>query len=954
MKRLLRRACVTLGVLALLPAWASAQEPTQVRGRVTNAETDEPLAGVQISVLGTGVGALSSAEGTYSLQVPEGGEVLVFTSLGYETQEVPITGSVMNVALQTTAISVEGIVVTALGIEQRERAMATAVAEIGSHEFVDAPETNIVNALAGEVAGVTTTAAGPAGGSARIVVRGANSVSGNNQPLFVVDGIPIDNSAPDLDGFGSMGETYDYGNAAGDLNPSDIESVSVLKGPNAAALYGSRASNGAIVITTKDGRGAPGTGASQITYQSNVYWTNPLRLPEYQNKYGQGYAGEYSFVDGLGGGINDFADESWGPPCDGREIVQWWSNGEPAPFECQPNNVESFFDTGLTTYNNIAFAAANEQANVRLSVSNQNIEGMDPGFQSDQWNLSVNGGAAVSERLRVDGAVNYVRRHGESRPGIGYTANNYMQQFVWFGRTLSMDRLKQAYFDNAAENQHVTWNPTFHTNPYWISLQNDNVDDRNRIIGHASTSYELSDGVTATARVGTDWYQDERKVPIWYDGTSNAPYDAFFEELINRSETNYDLLVNINRTLTPDISLNATVGGNHRYTKNNFHDVSVEELTVPGIFSVENAARPPVANDELQRSAMNSLFGQAQFGFRNFVFLNVTGRNDWSSTLPEANNSYFYPSISGSFIFTDAFDLGFDALSFGKVRASWARVGSDTDPYQLAAYYASQEAFNGDVPAFAVPDQIPNLDLKPQQTESWEFGLDVRFFGDRLGLDATYYDQVTYDQILSTDISATSGFYSQLVNAGDIANRGVELRLSSTPIMLDNGFRWDLALNYAKNENEVVRLAEGLETFVLDSYWQVTTEAREDYAYGTMFGLGIKRDSKGRKLVSEDGLWLPTDTLVALGNYTPDWTGGLSSTFSYGGFELGFLLDTRQGGELFSVTQMFGLYSGVLEESLVGREESFGSTSTEDGGVAYQCEPGIVLDGYTVDRKSVV
>ncbi len=914
--------------VAAVPAALAAQAPTTVTGTVTSAETGEPLPGITVMVEGTGVGTLTDAQGRYSIEVPAGSNTLNFTSLAYGDETVEITGSVVNVALESEAIALEGVVVTALGIEQQERAISTSVAELDSEEFTDAPEPNLVNALAGEVAGVQTIGAGPQGGSARIVIRGASSISGNNQPLFVIDGVPISNDAPNIQGYGGI----DYGNAASDINSSDIASVTVLKGPNAAALYGSRAANGVILITTKNGSGIDGT---QVTVQSNTSFTEPLRLPDYQNQYGQGYGGEFSF-----GTINTGADESWGPPCDGRPVVQWWSEGEAVPFECHPDNVEGFFETGLSTYNSVALASSSDQANARISLSNENIDGMYPGFEQNKWNVSLSGALDISDRFRGDASVNYVRKEGEQRPGIGYDFNNFMQQTVWFGRSVDIDRLREAYF--ASPDVMNTWNPAFHTNPYWLQLKNTNWDDRDRIIGNASLSYDLADWLTTTARVGTDWYQDERKQEWWEDGTNNF-YSGFVHDNINTSETNVDLLLSANRDLTESVTLNATVGGNHRYSEYSSNRAIVDELTVPGIFSVGNSARPVRTGDYREQLAMNSLYGQAQFGYNNYAFVQVTGRNDWSSTLPEENNSYFYPSVSGSFIFTDAFDLNSDFLTFGKLRASWAQVGNDAQPYQLFATYPAQPSFNGNIPAFAVPDELANADLKPEQTESWEIGTNLQFFDNRLGLEATYYDMVTRDQILATQISGTTGFYSQVVNAGAIANKGFELRLNATPVALDNGFTWDMAVNYANNNSEILELAEGLDTYVLGQYWQVTTEAKVGDAYGGLYGIGFQRDEQGRRIIGANGLPLGTDERILLGNYTPDWTGSLSNTFGYNGLELSFLLDSRQGGELYSVTQAFGLYTGVLEETLKGREESFGTDA--DGN--YICEPGLVLDGVT-------
>ncbi|MGH7483954.1 MAG: SusC/RagA family TonB-linked outer membrane protein [Longimicrobiales bacterium] len=925
MERMLRRMGAALAVAALLPSTSLAQEtPESVSGQVTAATTGEPLSGVQVVASGTRVGTLTDGSGRYTIEVPAGVDTLAYVMLGYTTRRLPITGPVMNVQLTAEAIGLEGIVVTALGLEQQERSVSTSIAEIDGSELMDAPESNLVNALAGEASGVYTTGGGPTGGSARIVLRGATSLSGNNQPLFVVDGIPIDNSAPDLNGYGG----FDYGNAVQDLNPADIASVTILKGPNAAALYGSRAANGVILVTTKTGAGIAGT---QVTFNSSTMYEEPLRLPDFQNQYGQGLFGEFAFVDGEGGGTYDFVDESWGPPLDqGLEIPQFFSDGQPAPWVSHPDNVSNFWENGLSTYNNIAMSTSTDLADLRLSVSNRYTDAMYPGQQDEQWTVAFNGTSRISEKFGANASINYLKTEGNNRPGIGYDPDNPGLQFIWFGRQVDMDRLR----DYERDGDHFNWNYSYHTNPYWIALKNENEDERDRIIGNVELDYDLAEGLSAVLRTGTDWYQEDRLRTFWEDGI-NYPYTGFFDADIERRETNTDLLVNLSRELTTDWSLSATVGANHRDERDNTASVFVEELTIPGVFTPSNSARPVVAEDFLYRRASNSLYGRAQFGFRDFLFVEATGRNDWSSTLPEDNNSYFYPSVSGSFIFTDAFDLGSDILTLGKIRASWARVGDDAEPYQLQAVYNAQSPFNG-IPAYAVPNEIANENLKPEQTEAWEVGTYLSFLGGRLNFEGAYYDQVTRDQILATAISATSGFEEQVVNAGAISNKGIELMLQGTPAALENGLRWDVTVNWSTNESEVEELYQDLQTYELGNYWGASTEARVGDPYGSIYGVGYLRDAQSRIIVDEDGFPMIDPERKLLGNYTPDWLASLGTTLTFGDAELGLLFDTRQGGEIFSVTNMFGNYAGVLTTSLRGREESW-------------CEPGIVVEGVTED-----
>ncbi len=930
MKKLLVVVTTACLVLGSEQAWA---QDRVVTGTVTS-NTGGPLAGVVVTVKGTSVRAVTDENGRYTISVPSGAERLVFSGQSVTSQESAISGNTVNVSLSSQALALEGLVVTALGITQQERAIGTSVQSVRGEELTQARETNLVNALAGKAAGVTITNSGPQGGSSRIVIRGANSISGNNQPLFVIDGVPIDNSSPRIQGYGGV----DYGNAAQDLNPNDIESVSILKGPNAAALYGSRAANGAIVITTRKGSSATGLG---ITASTNVTFENPLRLPDYQNEYGQGLFGEFEYVNGKQGGINDGVDESWGPRLDGSIRNQWFGQG---PWAANPDNVSDFFETGRTLNTNVALAGSADRANVRLSLSNMNQDGMYPGFKLERTTVALNGVANLTDRFSANGSVQYINSDGRNRPGVGYEGDNPMLQFIWFGRQNDINMLRQAYRDNP--RQMVNWNYNYHSNPYWIALENENFDSRDRLIGGGSATYRFTDWLSATVRSGTDWYEDRRKRTfaagtIGISGVGSN--GAYYEDVYFQQENNTDFLVSADRDLTSDISLSVNLGGNRRDTRRNINNTYVGNLSIPYVYNLGNAADMPIVADSMNRKRVNSLYGQAQFGFRNYLFVDVTGRNDWSSTLPAANNSYFYPSVSTSFVFTDAFPaFGGSLLSFGKLRASWTRVGSDADPYQLSQVYTAADVFNG-IPAFAVGNRVPNPNLKPENTESWEVGADVRFLDDRLGFDATYYNSRTTDQIVAVPISPTSGFTTQMLNAGTMSNKGVELQVSAVPVRLDNGFEWEVIGNFARNRSEVVELAEGKEALVLGTYWSANVEARKGEPYGSIRGMRYARDDQGRLLTS-GGFPYSDGVIETLGNYNPDWTGSLNNRFSYRGVDFSFLIDTRRGGELFSVTNMFGQYAGVLSETAAGR-----CPYDEDYEAACAPGQGVVVKGYNAD-----
>ncbi|HUG39366.1 MAG TPA: SusC/RagA family TonB-linked outer membrane protein [Longimicrobiales bacterium] len=944
MKLMLRRAFATAALL-LVPTWLSAQE-TRVTGQVTAEETGQPLAGVQIVVKGTTVGTLTDGAGNYAVRIPAGSDLLVFSYLGYRTVERQITGPVMNVSLNREAIGLEGITVTALGIQREKRSLGYSIQQVQGEQLTDVPKLNIVDALHGHVAGVHITTASNPGGSSRIVIRGASSISGNNQPLFVVDGVPIDNRATSNAGnMYSNGGGYDYGNRAADIDPNNIESISVLKGPNAAALYGSRAANGAIVITTKKGHVGGGLG---ITASSTVTFEEPLRLPSYQNKYGQGSGGRFDWVDGNYGGINDGTDESWGPEmrCSQDQLIrQFFSDpaGPGDPFCPSPDNVSGFFETGLTVSTNVALARSDERSNVRLSVTSTQMDGMYPTNELDRMSAALAGGVQLTDRLSAEGSVNYMNNEGFNRPGTGYTGYNIFQQFVWFGRQVDTNMLRnyQCGPDDprlpCALGQNVyNWNYSYHENPYFIANENSNQDATDRIIGHAAVSYDFTDWLSATARSGTDWYEESRKRTYGYNGIE-TPRGSFGDDRIFNRETNTEVLATATRSLTPDFDLTVNAGANRRDEEYILHNISVNELVVPGIFTVDNAAVTPNINDFTSKRRVNSLYGAANLNFRNYLSVDVTGRNDWSSTLPEENNSYFYPSISGALVFTDAFGLENDVLSSGKVRASWTRVGNDAAPYQTTAVFASGTPWGG-IPGFTVPNTLPNNTLKPEETTAWEVGTDLGFLNERAGFVLTYYNNSTVNQIMGVQVSAASGYTNQVLNAGEVENKGLELQLLATPVRMNNGLRWDMTLNWAKNDSKVVKLYGDLQTLVLGSYWGLNIEARAGEPYGVMFGTPYRRDPEGR-IVVHPTLGYPLSDAAnrrVLGNYNPDWTAGLLNRFSFGAFDASVLFDMQQGGNVFSVTNMFGRYAGVLEETLEGRENG-------------PCDPGIIVPNSVYD-----
>jgi TonB-linked SusC/RagA family outer membrane protein len=963
MTRNLRRSLAATSVLFLAVSGAAlAQQPTTVSGRVTAGGA--PLQAVVVSIPTLSVGANTDAEGRYSFTVPASasGRTVVLTArrLGYQPTSVQITLTGAPVsqdfALTSAAQQLQGIVVTALGIERTRKALGVAQQTVDSSMLTEnARPTNLVSALSGKIAGINVTSATTQGGSARVLIRGANSIAGNNEPLFIVDGIPIDNSNPTNDtqrrGYGGM----DYGNAAQDINPDDIASVSILKGPNAAALYGSRAANGAIIITTKTGRGGRGfsvNASQQVTFES------PLRLPEYQNTWGQGFEGDicnvwqqgqahfsagavpagfdyaecgFSYLDGNYGGVNDGVDESWGPRLDGTPRSQFSLTeagaAEVRPWVANPNNVKNYFDLGKTFITNVAAQASTDRANVRLSLTNQDVAGMVPNNRLKRVSASLNAGANVSGKFSTTGTIQYFANQGVNRPGTGYDEGNPMMGFVWFGRQVDADALRSRRRD--ANGNQISWNYSYHNNPYFWPFENANRDQRDRIIGVASATYKFAPWVSLSLRSGTDFYRDYRRFEIasgWIGGFSggnagtNFSRGGFNEQNIASQETNTDFLVTATRSnVLQNLGVTVNVGGNERRNYFRTQAMGTDELVVPGIYHIGNSAKPVNPVELFQQKRINSLYGQAEFAYADYAFITVTGRNDWSSTLPKGNNSYFYPSVSGSFVFTQALPAsGFNGLiSYGKIRGGWSRVGNDADPYRLFATYPASTAF-GTIPRFAVPDTLYNASLKPENTDAWEVGTELQMLDGRLTADLTYYSKRTSNQILAAEISKASGFNSAILNAGIISNKGIEAQLTAIPLRLANGFEWEASINYGRNTNRVEELYGDLATVQLGpNHWFLTVEARKGHPYGAMFGVGFLRDEATGKIMLREGIPVPEPSSAkrVLGTYMPDWTGGFNNTFRYRGVDFGFLIDTRQGGNIYSTGNMWGSYAGILKET---------------------------------------
>ncbi|WP_455665368.1 SusC/RagA family TonB-linked outer membrane protein [Phocaeicola sp.] len=897
------------------------QEVTMVKGTVTSADDGEPVIGASVLVKGTQIGTITDVEGQFQLtSVPVSANYLVVSFVGMEQKEVPIKPGHISIVLKSSTQQMDEVVVTALGISREKKALGYTAQEIKSEALTQGKDNNLLNSLSGKIAGVRITNTQGDVGSSRIVIRGETSIAGENQPLFIVNGIPVDNSQ-----LNSQSSGRDFKNAIADLNPEDIKSMTVLKGPNASALYGARAAHGAIVITTKDGSGQQGLG---ITLHSSNQISFAANLSDFQNLFGQGAGGQFSYVDGNGAGVNDGVDESWGPRLDvGLLIPQFDSpidasgNRVATPWVSHPNNVRDYFRTGFSTNNGVSIARGDENYQYRVGYNYEKQISIVPGVETNKTNISLNTDYHLAKWLSVGATANYIVYTTPSLPGSATPSgsnarsNSPMLQFLWFGRQVSTKSLKEDYARN--------WNSSYYSNPFWNAYYNTQSQERHRLIGDVHVGFHLMEGLDARFRTSTDWYHDRRKSKVKW-GTSGSPYGSYAEDAYTVKENNTEAIVTYVKQLNADWGMDALAGFNVRNKQYENNYQAAPRLAVADLYTLTNSRDQLTSSNYFYRLRQYGLYASAQVNYRGWAFLNMTGRNDWSSTLPAGNNSYFYPSVTASVLLSEALGWKNRSISYLKLRGGWSQVGSDADPYQLATVYVSETAFNGN-PLQTSSGEGMNPALKPEKTSSIEAGLEAAFFNNRVHLDFTYYKTDSRNQILKLATTAASGYTSQVRNAGHIRNRGYEVQLGATPVQSKTGFQWDVNVNYGSNRSKVMKLDdEGLITSyqLYSSGIQILASVGE--AYGTLFGSTYVRDDNGRIVVDDSGLPKISSTSQVLGKFTPDWMGGISNTFTYKSFSLSFLIDASFGGSIFSNTNKTGKYTGVLENSLPGRDADHG------------------------------
>ena len=918
-----------------------------VKGTVTSSEDGAPIPGVSVVYDGTTVGTMTDASGRFTLPAsPAGATNVVFSCIGYTTKVIPAS-MVSSVVMDPDTEFLDEVVVTALGIERQKKSLGYAVQDIKAESLTQGSQQNVANALQGKLAGVQITQAGGAvGASQRILIRG-NSSFGGNEPLIVIDGIPMDNSAGGTEG-GDDGGWLDTGSGINDINPEDIESISVLKG-GSAAIYGMRAGNGVILITTK--KGSSVTNKMKVSYDGSVTVDKVFNLPHYQNQYGQGYEGHeyvykknfaadfptyedfvyhneeglgYWYVDGKGNGVNDGDDESWGPRLDiGLKIPQFNSpvvDGvrQATDWVSNPNNIKDFFNTGYTQSHTISVSNSSDRGFYRASVGVRQQKGVVPNTDIRHINGSVSGNYTFGQFFSADMSLYYNNTHSSNLIPTGYTSDSPLQSIMqWFGRQVSMQDLK-ANYDTFMENgSRYNWISAFHVNPYFNVYNNTNSYDRDRVIAKASLFFKPTSWLKAEARVGYDLFHDTTFQKTVY--STDMPFGWFGKTMESRHELNADAIVYFNKQFG-DFSVDALAGANYRdmiYSENYMGANPSNGLTIPGLYTMSNVVGTPTTSMDNSHIRSNSVYANAAIGWKGQVYVEGSVRTDWSSTMYKGK-PFTYPSVSASWVVTESFpSIKGTALSYFKVRANWANIGNATSAYRIGAYYSSPGSAVDGQSQFSLPTTLANPNLRPENINTMEIGIESAFWNNRVRFDLALYNKTTSDQIMSIEIPRSSGYSYELINAGKVQNRGAEVSLGVDIFKNPNGFNWTSTINWSKDKSTVKELADGLDTYTLGSSWSYYNYAMVGESWGTLVGTGFVRDENGNIIVKANGA-PKYEANKKIGDVTPKWLAGWNNEFSYKNVSFGFLLDYRKGGDFFSVSQMFGAYTGIYDYTADG------------------------------------
>ena len=922
----------------------AAPDNQVIKGTV--ADADGPLIGATVKVAGTNNGTVTDFNGNFSIQCKPG-TTLEISYVGYKTITAKAKDG-MTVTMEADGKVLNEVVVTALGVKRDRKALGYGLSEVKGEELTKAKETNVINSLSGKVAGlVVQNTAGGASGSTRVLLRGNTEMTGNNQPLYVVDGVPLDNT-----NFGSAGTEggYDLGDGISAINPDDIETMTVLKGPAASALYGSRASHGVILITTKK------ADKDKLSVEYNGSFTFDTQLAKWddiQQVYGMGNNGKYSQTATTG------TNMSWGPKADDFNMTYF--DGESRPFYIYPNNASDFFRTGFTTQNTAIISANSGKTGMRFSVTDMRNRDILPetNMSRDNFNLRVNTSLG---KIDFDFTANYTRENVKNRPALGDSQSNVGKNLMTLANTYNQAWLKNY---QTADGEYANWNglDQYNRNPYWDLYKNSNKSDKDVFRFTAKAIYNIDSHLKIQGTIGTDI--NNMNFQDYIARTTPGKSAGQLQESVFQNRTlNAEILALYNNQFG-DFDVNATLGGNIYKVDNKTDILTGLGQQMKDVIAIMNYQEQSVQQSTYKKQ-INSIYGSASIGYDHTYYLEGTLRGDKSSTLPVNNNTYVYPSVSASWVFSE-YLKNKNIINYGKFRASWAKVGSDTDPYQLALNYSTGKySYSGFTIGMINNNTQPNKDLKPTMTTSYELGLEMKFFHNRLSLDVTYYNQTSRDQIINLASSSTSGYQYRLINAGEIQNKGIEVALNGRALQIKD-FAWDFGVNFSKNSNKVKSLTEGMDYFEIErAIWcNVSVGAEVGKNFGSIIGPDFKRNANGDILINpETGLPQYDETTRTLGNASWDWTGGFYHTLTYKNFRLSAAFDVKVGADIFSMSMRSAFQTGKAPETLEGREAWYTSEekrmaegmTIEQWRAAGKCDgfyaPGVIDNGDGTYRKN--
>ena len=937
--------------------------------KITGIVSDKagiPLPGVSVLVKGTKTGTQTDFDGKYDIRAGAN-QVLVFSYIGMKTQELPAIGPVINVKLKDDSVELEGVVVTtAMGVKREKKSLGYATQQISGKDLDGgAGNANVSNLLSGKAAGVEVSRNTNFGGSTNVVIRGNKSLTGNNQALWVIDGVPIDNTNNNTTSQTTGRGGYDYGNSVSDINQEDIESINILKGAAATALYGSRAANGVVMVTTKKGKKEDKKIGFTFSSNLTVGTVDKSTFPKYQNKYGSGYGIGTSFLDPESEipTVDTSNDASYGDAFTGQPVYQWdaftpysKNYGIATPWQAAKNDPITFFKTAQTTINSLSLEKATEKSSLSMSYVNTLQSGILPNSELKKNQLSARFSQNITDKLTANAYAAVTLQSTIGRNSTGYNDNIIGSFRQWWQTNTDIEELKNVY--NASGGKNITWNwsdptssdglvPAYWDNPYFTRYQNYSSDNRTRFFSYASLNYKITDWLSALGRVSLDTYkelQEERRaIGSIASGFGLSPVDenSGYQRYDNNfQEVNYDFMLNFNKKIGENISLTGILGANvRRDDKESVLSSTIGGLVTPGIYALSNSRYAlPFPKETKYAKQVNGVYAQASLGFKDTYFLDASVRRDVSSTLPDGNNSYVYPAVSGSILFSNLMKQ--EWLNLGKFRMNYAEVGNDADALQLNNTYVRSSNFDNQS-MYTLPNINKNPNLKPERTKSFEVGLETSMLNRRLGFDVTYYKTNSVDQIVSAAVSSGSGFTNAVVNGGDIENKGLEIQITGTPVKMKD-FSWDVTVNWSNNKSKVVSLPGGIENLQLASFQGgVTTNASLNEAYGSIKGTDYVYTNGQPTIDQKTGKYMITTTSDnTIGNITPDWTGGLRNRLTYKNVSFSFLIDTQQGGDIFSLDMYYGLATGLYKETAAGDIREKGILNA---GVAPDGQPNKVM-----------